>query len=230
MATISPNSTLAYLLPNRVVGCSTVNCASSYFNLSGTSMATPLVSAAVALMLEKDPTLSPATIKARLMRSARKFDANPSASGAGALDVDAALNETGVVVGEALSPLMINDEASGGVLVEDTSVLWGDDAWSAGYLFNDGFTWATGYGWTDGDGVQSSGYAWTDAGVWAEGYGWTDEGVSAKGYGWTDGGGVEAEGYGWTDGGGVHSNSFMVNDGKGGLIVNDDPVVRTPGE
>ncbi len=229
VAAISPNSTLASILPNRVVGCSAQNCTSDYFNMSGTSMATPMVSAAVALMLEKDPTLTPATIKARLMRSARKFDANPSAAGAGALDIDAALNETGIVVGEALSPLMIKDEASDGVLVEDTSLLWGDDAWGAGYLFNDGFTWATGYGWTNSSGVHSNGYAWTDGEVWAEGYGWTDGGgVHAKGYGWTDGGGVHAEGYGWTDG--VHARSFMESDGNGGMVVNDDPVDPVSGD
>ena len=93
------------------------------------------------------------------MRSARKFDANPSESGSGLLDVDAALHDSGTIVGEALSPLMVRDTASNGVLLEDTSLLWGDTAWSTGHLFHDGFTWASGYGWTDSDGVvNANGY------------------------------------------------------------------------
>jgi serine protease AprX len=40
--------------------------------LSGTSMATPVVSGTAALMLQKDPTLSPDTIKARIMKTAGK--------------------------------------------------------------------------------------------------------------------------------------------------------------
>jgi serine protease AprX len=44
----------------------------SYFRLSGTSMATPVVSGAAALMIQHDPTLSPDQIKARMMKTAWK--------------------------------------------------------------------------------------------------------------------------------------------------------------
>ena len=40
--------------------------------LSGTSIATPMVSGAAALLLEGEPRLSPDEVKARLMRTARK--------------------------------------------------------------------------------------------------------------------------------------------------------------
>lgn len=83
-----------------------VYCGADYLELSGTSMAVPLVAATAARMLDKDPTLSPATIKARLMRSTHKIEADPTAAGAGVLDIDAALDATGTVSGEALSPLM----------------------------------------------------------------------------------------------------------------------------
>src|ERR1700722_6716298 len=73
---LAPGSTLAKTYPQNVVGPSYYHPASTgpaeYFELSGTSMATPVVSGAVALMLQKDPTLTPDTVKARLMKTAGK--------------------------------------------------------------------------------------------------------------------------------------------------------------
>src|SRR2546430_7096800 len=53
----------------------------SYFKLSGTSMAAPMVSGAAALLLQKNPSLSPDQVKARLMKTASK--SFPSVSTAG---------------------------------------------------------------------------------------------------------------------------------------------------
>ena len=216
-------------LPGRVVDCSAAGCGDDYFELSGTSMAAPMVAAAAALMLEKDPSLTPATIKARLMRSARKIDAPPIDAGAGVLDVDAALDDAGVIGGEALSPLMLADGVNGGVFIEDTAELWGDDAWGAGYLWSGGFTWASGYARTDDDDderddddTSADGYLWTDgSGVGASGYGWTD-GVMASGYGWTDG--AMANGYGWTDGGRARALGVYDTEAPVPVLLDDAPV------
>ena len=43
-----------------------------YFTLSGTSMSAPVVSAAVASLMEKNPSLTPDQVKARLMKTASK--------------------------------------------------------------------------------------------------------------------------------------------------------------
>jgi serine protease AprX len=73
---LAPGSTLANEFPENVIGpsyySSTGSGAPQYMQLSGTSMATPAVSGIVALMLQKDPSLAPDTVKARLMKTATK--------------------------------------------------------------------------------------------------------------------------------------------------------------
>ena len=221
VATTPQKSTIARLLPGLVAPCTVaVKCEYNYMTLSGTSMATGMVSAAAAMMLDKNSNLSPATVKARLMRSARKVGESPVVAGAGVLDIDAALNETGIVQGDALSPLLVYDATTGGTLIEDTSSLWGSELWGAGYLWTDGSgISANGYLWTDG-GINANGYLWTDGSIWANGYLWTDNGIAAFGYLWTDGG-LNASGYLWTDGGGVDANGYLWTDGSRALALFD---------
>lgn len=77
----------------------------SYLVLSGTSMAAPVVAGGVAQLLEADPTLSPDTVKARLMLSATKTVGMDYMSyGAGYLNVVGALALTQVTVDHAISP------------------------------------------------------------------------------------------------------------------------------
>src|SRR5437870_10894550 len=116
----------------------------SYMRLSGTSMATPVVSGAAVLLLEQNPNLTPDQVKARLMKTASKtFPASSSATdpatgitytdyydiftiGAGYLDIAAALANNDLAVGSALSPAVSFDPSTGNVtLVESTAVTWG---------------------------------------------------------------------------------------------------------
>ncbi|HEX6972533.1 MAG TPA: S8 family peptidase [Limnochordia bacterium] len=55
----------------------------NYLTLSGTSMATPLVAGLAALILEAEPSLSPADVKRRLMRTAERWRDGGSGQGAG---------------------------------------------------------------------------------------------------------------------------------------------------
>ncbi|MEN0043910.1 MAG: S8 family peptidase [Pseudomonadota bacterium] len=229
VAAIPDNSVLKNLLPQRNGVCSMATCSGQYLELSGTSMATPMVAAAAARMLAKDPTLSPDTIKARLMRSARKVDGEPTSYGAGVLDVEAALNETGFVPGQALSPVMIRDEASNGILVEDTGGLWGDSQWAAGYLYYSGFNWSQADSATTDNalsGISSTGFLWSDE-VGANGFLWSDEGVWANGYLWSDegtGGNVWARGFLWSDeAGGTGARSLLDTDWENYGSLSDDP-------
>lgn len=61
-----------------------------YTSVSGTSMATPHAAGAAALLLEAEPDLSPADIKARFVKAALDLGLDPNTQGAGRVDVYAA--------------------------------------------------------------------------------------------------------------------------------------------
>jgi serine protease AprX len=113
-----------------------------HFELSGTSMAAPMVSGAAALMLQQEPALNPGTVKARLMLSARKAEVgDPFATGAGALDILAALHATGQVV-DAPSPLTFADSATGLMSFENTGALWSNPSFSLTALWSSAVVWS----------------------------------------------------------------------------------------
>ena len=109
-----------------------------YYELSGTSMATPVVSGAVALMLQQNSALTPDQVKARLMKTAWKGIGQYTYShdsygnmynneydlftyGAGYLDTNAALANTDLVTGVALSPTVVFN-SNGNVTMKNTAV------------------------------------------------------------------------------------------------------------
>src|SRR6266853_1880361 len=123
---------------------------SSYFTLSGTSMATGVVSGVVADLLQARPTMTPDQVKARLMKTAYKtfpttssvYDPTTGTTytsqydvftvGAGYVDLAAALASTELATGTAMSPTAVYDSNTGYVyLTSDKSSVWGTSAaWS----------------------------------------------------------------------------------------------------
>lgn len=69
----------------------------SYIRSSGTSMATPVVSGAVALLLQKSPALTPQQVKDILKATAKDLGVSRDAQGAGRLEVMKALESTFVI-------------------------------------------------------------------------------------------------------------------------------------
>lgn len=138
----------------------------SYFYLSGTSMAAPMVSGAAALLLEKKPSLTPDQVKARIMKTAFKnlipaavtidpttgvtynLQADIFTVGAGYLDIKAALNSNDLVpawMGSAMSPTAALDRNGHVVLVPNGASLLGTTSvtWSAPSVFGQSVLWGT---------------------------------------------------------------------------------------
>jgi serine protease AprX len=166
---------------NRVFcGDGSSSCSWAYMQLSGTSMAAGLVSGAVARMLDKDPSLGPNTIKARLMKTARKISGDPTRVGAGVLNVEDAMNETAYMYTYALSPLMGLSSSGSVVYVQDTAKLWNSSQWSATYIWKDASYWAS------NSPVTYNGYLWSNGSLWSDSSLWTDGYIWSNGFIWSD--------------------------------------------
>jgi serine protease AprX len=158
----------------------TTGASGKYVRLSGTSMATPIVAGAAALMFQKDPTLTPDTIKARMMKTAWK--GYPGSSwgydtkgrgyfsqydvftiGAGYLDVDAALKSTDVVNGGAASPIVKYNPATGTATLQNSqSITWGNSiTWGSSIVWSNSIVWG-------GNAVISDSIVWGNSIVWGQ--------------------------------------------------------------
>jgi serine protease AprX len=155
-------------------------------------MAAPIVAGAAALLLQKNPALTPDQVKARLMKTATKTFPATSTNidpltgaaltvtydlftvGAGYLDIPAALNNTDLSGGPATSPRAVYDASDGStsVLIEpgsvwDNAVIWGTAVvWGTNVVINgDAVVWGTAVIWgTD----TSGGFAviWGTNNLW----------------------------------------------------------------
>ncbi len=133
---------------------SNTGMSSHYFTMSGTSMAAPVVAGAAALMLELDPSLTPDTIKARLMLTADKW-ASPAGVGdlftygAGYLNIPKAINSTVKATSYAMSPTA-EKQSEGDVIIVVAQSLLGNLLWGAVILSGDEL-WGERAMWGKGD-------------------------------------------------------------------------------
>ncbi len=185
---LAKGSTLDTMLPGNEVS-PTVYGASMYaprmyFVLSGTSMATPMVSGAAVLLLQQDPTLTPDTIKARLMKTADKtfptvtyiFDFTTwsfipeyydlFSVGAGYLNVTSALANNDIAQGAALSPVAVRNPDGSVVLQSNLSAVFGNSMiWSNSVIWGSSVIWGNSVVW--GNTVLSGNTViWGNSVVW----------------------------------------------------------------
>jgi serine protease AprX len=181
------------------------------FTMSGTSQAAAVTTGVVALMLQRDPSLTPDQVKCRLMATARpavRSDGSLAYSvfqqGAGLINAKAAAASyahdcanLGLDINADLANVMhfggpANQDAAGNYYVMDMAgSAWGDPlagdgfSWSQGYPYGQGFVWSAGQ-------ASRQGYAWSKGVPWSsttskQGYAWSKGNVSRSGYAWSKG-------------------------------------------
>jgi serine protease AprX len=201
---LAPGSALANAYPENVTGpgyySTSATGTAEYMVLSGTSMATPVVSGTVALMLQKDPTLTPDTVKARLMLTAGKtFPVSSVATdpttgqsyssyydvftiGAGYVDIAAALSNYGRSFFSSVSPRASYNPSTGqGRLVLPLLSTWWLPQWSPFEVWGNTAL-------PNGSTIWNSSSAWSSSGTWGTSIAWGTGGTSNTSIAWGTGG------------------------------------------
>jgi serine protease AprX len=99
-----------------------------YYKMSGTSMSAPIVAGAAAILLEKEPNLTPDQVKFRLKNTATPF-VSTAVAGAGLIDVHKSLNT--YTVASANTGLPMSKLLFGGITKSWSSVSWNSVSWSS---------------------------------------------------------------------------------------------------
>ena len=157
----------------------------NYYLLNGTSMAAPMVSGAAAILIGAHPSLTPDQVKARLMKTAYKsFPASSTVTtggvtytsyydiftvGAGYLDIQAALSNTDVASGNALSPTLNYNSST------DTGTL----SYASGSSFQSSGTFSNAVIWGTNHFVNGSAVIWGTGTMWANAVIWGTSGPNA---------------------------------------------------
>jgi serine protease AprX len=215
----APNSTLFTGYPGNDVPYSFYEVGGSsapsslYFTLSGTSMATGVVSGIVADLLQKSPSLTPDQVKARLMKTAWKSlpayssTTDPTTGitytdqydvftvGAGYIDVEAALGNNDLAKGTAMSPVASYNANTNSVnLNPNSTAVWNTSStWSyttvwgtSQFLVGAPASAMSGSNplWGANDEVWGTNILWGSNAVWGSNILWGSDGMYASNILW----------------------------------------------
>ena len=210
---LSPGSTLDREFSGNEVSpavySTPINATRYYFILSGTSMATPVVSGAAALLLQANPGATPDDIKARMMKTADKsfptssllmvngilttYQYDVFTVGAGYLNIPNALADNDPVQGTALSPIAVLDSNGDALMVADpssvwsNSVIWGSSVvWGNCLVSGSSVIWGNSVVWGN---ATTSGYSvvWGNSVIWGSSFGSGSDALSIDDNGDPDG-------------------------------------------
>jgi serine protease AprX len=117
ISVLAPGSFWSSRYPTRVLN------GGDYFRVSGTSMAAPMVSGAAALLLEKEPDLTPDQVKYRLMQAANTIYTENSSY--------PYLNVVAALTTETSQPANSDLEASQLLFTGDDPINWGSVNWNS---------------------------------------------------------------------------------------------------
>jgi serine protease AprX len=190
---LAGNSTVDKATPGNRLSPSEYGSNSStyyYAFANGTSMATPLVSGSVALMLEYRPNLNPDQVKARLMKNATKshplYSTEQASNGnsynteydvftigAGYLDIYDAMADDDIPYGAALSPIAVRDSHNNVMMRTDSSSVWfNSTVWgssviwgSSAFVNGSSVIWGNSVVWVDSTNDAFS-VIWSDSVIW----------------------------------------------------------------
>jgi serine protease AprX len=171
----SPGSVLDTLFPDRQV-TATGALTPDYYRLSGTSMAAPVVAGVIALMVERNPSLSPAQIKKRLKTTATALTFG-TAFDRGAGLVNAYKAASSVDVSREFAPDRVSDAFAKDMkkFIQGQPFVWRDLTYHGG-VDSAGTSWE-GVTWEN---VRWDSVTWENV-TW-EGFTW--EGISWEGVTW----------------------------------------------
>jgi serine protease AprX len=155
------NSTLYVTkLPLLVDGKPKVGLVKPYLTLSGTSMAAPVVSGTVALMLQANPSLTPNLVKAILQYTAQRYPGYDALRQGGGF-----LNSLGAV---RLAKFYADNRAGTHMPVQSVwsqEIIWGNHRIAGGYINPRGSAWANNVVWGTARLASGSNIVWgTDCG------------------------------------------------------------------
>jgi serine protease AprX len=171
----SPGSELDTLFADRQV-TATGALTADYYKLSGTSMAAPVVAGTIALMYERNPTLSPAQVKKRLKSTATSLGFGTTFDrGAGLVNAYAAA--ASIDTSKEYAPDRVSDAFAKDmrVFIQGQPFVWRDLAYHGG-VDSAGTSWE-GVTWEN---VRWDAVTWENV-MW-EGFTW--EGVTWEGVTW----------------------------------------------